>query len=58
MADGYKHVMVLFDGELHSRLRKYAFENNVSISDVVRRSIRKTLNAEGCKDGQCKNDRL
>lgn len=59
MADGYKHVVVLFDGELHSRVRKYAFENNITISDVVRRSVKKTLDAEikfeGCKDGQARN---
>lgn len=59
MGNGYQHVAVLFDGELHTRLREYAFKKNIKISDVVRRSVRETLDAEieieGCNDGQAKN---
>jgi hypothetical protein len=36
---GYNHVNVLLPTEIYDLLRKYCNENNLKISDVVRRGI-------------------
>lgn len=64
MKDGYRFVQGLVSVKMHKELAKLSRDLGQSRAETVRQAIEAFLetpkgkSSEGCKDGQCKNDRM
>lgn len=62
--DGYRFIQGLIPAKMHKDLTKISRDLGQSRAETLRNAIEAFLktpkgkSSEGCKDGQCKNDRV